>query len=91
MRKAKYIGLVLPAYALAFWMFYSGTFIHRQAFDKAVVAYARNPTPENEAALQRERHINHQILLHDSTTGAAIAVGLGCAVWAVARGVKPKR
>ena len=32
--------------------------VHRHDFDKAVAAFYTNPSPENELALERERHFN---------------------------------
>ena len=81
-RTARYIGLIVLAYGLAYWMDYEGTFIHRADFDKAVVAYAKNPTPQNQAALDREQQISHEIRMHDSAVAAAIEVGLVCGFWA---------
>jgi hypothetical protein len=63
-------------------------FIHRQAFDKAVFDWSKNPTAENEAALKREQHVNDVIRFRDSATGAAILAAAGYGVWVIFRIVK---
>ncbi len=90
MRLARYIGIALLTYSVAFWSIYSAMFIHRRAFDSAFFAWHKNPTAENEAALKREQHVNYVIRLHDSATGAAIVVGAGYGIWALLRIAKPK-
>jgi len=82
MRTVRYVGVIALAYALAYWLDYGGMFIRRLDFDKAVVAYSRNPTPENQAALERERQINNHIRMHDAAIFAAIEVGFACGLWA---------
>jgi hypothetical protein len=82
MRAVRYIGVIALAYALAYWLDYGGMFIHRVDFDKAVGAYSRNPTPENQVALERERQINDHIRRHDAAIFAAIEVGFAGGLWA---------
>jgi hypothetical protein len=90
MRIAKYIGIAVLAYSLAFWLIYSTELIHRQAFDRAFSAWYKNRTAENEAALKRERLATDVIRLHDSATGAAILVAIGYGAWAIIRFAKRK-
>jgi hypothetical protein len=90
MRLAKGIGVAVLAYSLAFWLIYSTEHIHRQAFDRAFFAWYKNRNAENEAALERERHVNMVIRIRDSAIGATILVLLGYGVWAALRFPKRK-
>jgi hypothetical protein len=73
----------MATYTLTFACIYSTEFIHRQAFDRAFFAWYNNRTPENEAALEKERHINDMIRFRNSTVGAAILVAVGYGLWGV--------
>jgi fatty acid-binding protein DegV len=90
MRLARYIGVGVLAYSLAFGFIYSTEHLHRQAFDRAFFAWYKNPTAENEAALKREQHVNSVIRLQDSAIGAAILVAAGYGAWAIFRIAKRK-
>jgi hypothetical protein len=81
-QKRRCIGAIVLAYALAFWLDYGGTFIHRVDFDKAVVAYAKNPTEETQAVMERERRINLRIRTRGAAIVAVMEVGLVCGIWA---------
>jgi hypothetical protein len=83
MRVVRYTGVILLAYALLYCLDYGSVFIHRQDFDRAFVAWVKNPTPENRAALDGEQHINHLIRMHDGAIIAAIEVGLASGFWAI--------
>jgi hypothetical protein len=90
MRRAKYIGIALLVYSLAFGSIYSTGFIHRQAYDRAFSTWFKNPTAENDAALNRERRVNEKIRLQDSTIGAAVLVAIGYGIWAMSGIVRRK-
>ncbi len=90
MRTAKHFLIVTATYTLAFVCIYSTEFIHRQAFDRAFSAWYNNRTPENTAALEKERHANDTIRFRDSAMGATILVAVGYGVWAIFRAVKRK-
>ena len=53
-------ALRLPIIFLAAFVFVSLTpeFLHQHDFDRAFMAYYRNPTPENSVALRDQRRIN---------------------------------
>ncbi len=85
MRLNKQIVVVGLAYSLVFGSIFSMEFIHREAFDRALFAWHKNPTAENEAALQKEQHVNDIIRLRDSAVGAAILVSAGYGAWLILR------
>ena len=90
MQLSKHIVIVGLAYSLAFGVIYSTSFVHRQAYDKAIIAWYKERTAENEAALQRERHINEVIKSQDSAVRAAILVVVGYGGWLLLRRAKRK-
>ena len=58
---------LLMAYGCAFVLAYLiPEQIDRQDYTRAVVAYARNPTQENELGLRAERGVNERIHLRHS-------------------------
>jgi hypothetical protein len=59
--------------------------IHRRDFDRVTFAWVKNPTPQNEAALQSEQHKNEIIHLRDS---AAVALLLVVATYGIYRVVR---
>lgn len=77
----KRIAFIGIAFLLTFASIYSMGFIHRRDYDKAYFSWYSNPTPENEAALQRERRINDEIRLRDSAVGATILLAIAYGVW----------
>jgi fatty acid-binding protein DegV len=83
MRLSEQILIFGLAYTLAFGVIYSMELIHRQAYDKAFSAWYKNPTAENQAALQKEQHVNEETRLRDSAVGAVILVVAGYGVWSI--------
>ena len=81
MRLTKRIAFVGMGFLAIFAAIYSMGFIHRRDYDKAYFTWYSNPTPENEAALQRERRIKNEIKLRDSAVGATILVAIGYGAW----------
>ena len=55
--------------------------IDRRDYTQAVVAYTRNPTQENEAALRAQRRVNERMHLRDSTVLGLILVAVGYGAW----------
>jgi hypothetical protein len=79
------------AYALAYLVIDGSTFIHRRAFDHAFFVWHKNPTAENEAALQKEQEINKAIRIKGDALGAAILVSLGYGIYALSRRLRKSR
>ena len=58
--------------------------IHRHDFDRAFVAWYKNPTPQNKAVLRREMYRNRIVWLSVSAELAfAVVAGAFSAYWAV--------
>ena len=55
--------------------------IDRREYAQAVVAYAQNPTQENEAGLRSERGANEHIHLRHSAVLGFVLVGIGYGIW----------
>jgi hypothetical protein len=64
--------------------FVTPVFIHRNAFTKAVVDYAKNPNSENDAALNVERAKNQQIIFTTHLEAACVLFVLINVCWFVA-------
>jgi hypothetical protein len=61
------------------------SFHHRRDFDRAFMAYYKEPTPENAAALRAQQRINENIDLEFAAVGALILVILGYGIYGVVR------
>ncbi len=70
---------LLMAYGCAFVLAY--LIPERQDYTRAVVAYARNPTQENEAGLRADRGVNERIHLRHSAVLGFVLVGTGYGIW----------
>ena len=55
--------------------------IDRPDYTRAVVAYTRNRTQENEATLRAQRRVNERTHLKDSAVLGLILVALGYGIW----------
>jgi hypothetical protein len=86
MSVAQKLSYFLIPYAFAFVLAYLiPSFIHRREFDQAVMAYYKNPTPENESAQRVRQRKNEFIHLEGSALGALVLVTLGYGVYGVVR------
>lgn len=75
-------GYLLTANACAFVLAYLiPEQIDRQDYTRAVVAYARNPTAENEATPRAQRRVNDRIHLIGSSVLGLILVAVGYGIW----------
>ena len=84
MRAARIVLKFMLIYSLAFTAVYLiPEFVHRRAFDQALMAWYRNPTQENEVTLQREQGINQTIKLKDSAAGGATLAFVGYGVYVI--------
>src|SRR6266571_2000861 len=73
---------LLMAYGCAFVLAYLiPEQIDRQDYTRAVVAYARNPTQENELGLRAERGVNERIHLRHSAVLGFVLVAIGYGIW----------
>ena len=57
--------------------------VHRHDFDKAAVAYYRNPSPENAVVLQREKRLNRIVLYSLAADISVVAIGGCTGYWAL--------
>jgi hypothetical protein len=55
------IQLTVTAVLALVFAFGHPIFVHRQAYDRAVFNYAKNPSSENQAALQAESDISEHL------------------------------
>jgi len=82
---------------LAAFVFVSLTpeFLHRHDFDRAFMAYYRNPTLENSAALRGQRRINDCINLSSNGVAALALTSCGYGIYglihSISSGVKRAR
>lgn len=59
--------------------------IHRRDFVRADLAYYKDPTPENAAALRAQERINNYFYFSFAAIGAIIPLSLGCGIYVVAQ------
>jgi hypothetical protein len=81
MRMFRWASLLL-AFALVLAMA-TPIFVDRRAHTQAVVAYAKNPSPENAKALSRQQQINESIRKRETLiVCASLFAALICCEWA---------
>ena len=86
MSAVKKVSYFVVPYVFAFVLIYvTPSFHHRRDFDRAFMAYYKEPTPENAAALRAQQHINENIDLEFAAVGALILVILGYGIYGVVR------
>jgi hypothetical protein len=56
-------------------------FVHRRAFDRAVLEWVRNPTPATKATLEAEQRENRRIALRDQAIGTVVLFIVFNSVW----------
>jgi len=68
--------LAVTAVLAALIAFLVPVFVDRQEFARAVTEYVKNPTPENEAIMERERDENRRValMMHFAATGVLFVV-----------------
>jgi hypothetical protein len=64
--------------------FLAPVFVHRRAFDRAVMEWLKTPTPATKTALEAERRENQRIALRTQALGSVVLfIGFNGVWWCV--------
>jgi hypothetical protein len=82
--KRTYYFIALYVFSFVF-ICLTPSIVHRRQFARADLAYYKDPTPENAAALRVQQRINDYIRLGFASVGSLIPLSLGCGVYVLAQ------